>query len=75
MTNAELFKSTFGIYSAEMWSMTEDEYLEWSNSKAQGGYSVQIDIDAKSAEQIKRLLDKPGKIVFTTSILGAEKEK
>ena len=30
--NAEVFKNTFGIYATELWSMTENEFLEWLNS-------------------------------------------
>ena len=32
MTNAELFKKTFGIYSEEFWSYTEKQMLDWINA-------------------------------------------
>ena len=31
--NAEVFKSTFGIYATELWSMEEKDFLEWLNSR------------------------------------------
>ena len=31
MTNAERFKSIFGIYATELWAMSEPEFLEWLN--------------------------------------------
>ena len=32
MTNAELFKKTFGIYSEEFWSYSEKQMLDWINA-------------------------------------------
>ena len=32
MTNAELFKITFGLYSEEFWSFNENQMLEWINT-------------------------------------------
>ena len=29
MTNAELFKQTFGRYATDVWSLPENEFLEW----------------------------------------------
>lgn len=31
MTNAELFRRTFGIYAEEFWSYTEKQMLDWIN--------------------------------------------
>ena len=36
MTNAELFKKTFGIYSEEFWSYTEKQMLDWINADVPG---------------------------------------
>ena len=33
MTNAEAFKYYFGIFATELWSMQEDEFLEWLNKE------------------------------------------
>ena len=30
-TNSNLFKQIFGIYATELWSMPEEEFLEWLN--------------------------------------------
>ena len=35
MTNAELFKQTFGRYATEVWALPEDEFLEWLNADVQ----------------------------------------
>jgi len=32
MTNAEAFEYDFGIYATELWSMTEEQFLEWLNA-------------------------------------------
>ena len=34
MTNAEKFKQLFGIYSTELWSMSERQFLEWLDAEA-----------------------------------------
>ena len=34
MTNADKFKSLFGLYATELWAMSEKEFLEWLNSEA-----------------------------------------
>ena len=34
MTNADKFKSLFGLYATELWSMPEKDFLEWLNSEA-----------------------------------------
>lgn len=34
MNNAEKFKSIFGIYATELWSMPEEEFLAWLNAEA-----------------------------------------
>ena len=33
MTNADKFKSLFGIYATELWAMSEKDFLEWLNSE------------------------------------------
>ena len=33
ITNADLFKQTFGIYATELWSMKEAEFLDWLNTE------------------------------------------
>lgn len=35
MTNAELFKLTFGLYATELWAMSEKQFLKWLNADAQ----------------------------------------
>lgn len=35
MTNAELFKQTFGRYATDVWSLPEDEFLKWLNADVQ----------------------------------------
>lgn len=34
MTNADKFKSLFGIYATELWAMPEKDFLKWINSEA-----------------------------------------
>ena len=34
MTNADKFKQVFGLYATELWSMPEQDFLEWINSGA-----------------------------------------
>lgn len=33
MTNADKFKSIFGIYATELWAKSEEDFLEWLNSE------------------------------------------
>ena len=33
MSNADMFTKTFGIYATELWAMSEQDFLEWLNSK------------------------------------------
>ena len=33
MKNADKFKSVFGLYATELWSMPEGEFLRWLNSE------------------------------------------
>ena len=33
MNNAEKFKSVFGLYATELWSMSEESFLLWLNSE------------------------------------------
>ena len=35
MINAEKFKEIFGCYATEIWSMPENEFLDWLNSEYQ----------------------------------------
>ena len=35
MTNAELFKQTFDRYATDVWSLPENEFLEWLNADVQ----------------------------------------
>ncbi len=35
MTNADKFKSIFGIYATELWAKSEEEFLEWLNSETE----------------------------------------
>ena len=37
MTNAELFKQTFGIYATELWTMTNADFMEWLNADMREG--------------------------------------
>jgi len=34
MTNADKFKSLFGLYATELWTMPEKDFLKWINSEA-----------------------------------------
>jgi len=34
MTNGDLFENIFGIYATELWSMTENDFLNWLNAEA-----------------------------------------
>jgi len=34
MINADKFKSIFGLYATELWSMPEKDFLKWLNSEA-----------------------------------------
>lgn len=34
MTNADKFKSLFGLYATELWAMPEKDFLKWLNSEA-----------------------------------------
>ena len=31
MTNARMFQEVFGLYATEVWSFTEERFLEWLN--------------------------------------------
>jgi hypothetical protein len=33
MNNAEKFKTVFGLYATELWSMSEESFLSWLNSE------------------------------------------
>ena len=33
MTNGDLFENIFGIYATELWSMTENDFLNWLNAE------------------------------------------
>ena len=33
MTNADKFKSLFGLYATELWAMPEKDFLKWLNSE------------------------------------------
>ena len=33
MRNAEKFKEVFGLFSTELWTKTEKEFLEWANKE------------------------------------------
>ena len=35
MNNAEKFKSVFGLYATELWSMSEESFLSWLNSECE----------------------------------------
>lgn len=34
MKNADKFKTVFGLYATEVWSMSEGEFLKWLNSES-----------------------------------------
>lgn len=35
MTNADKFKSIFGLYATELWAKPEKDFLEWLNADAE----------------------------------------
>lgn len=44
MTNADKFKSIFGLYATELWAKSEKDFLEWLNADAElFGNSEQLD--------------------------------
>lgn len=45
MTNAELFKQTFGRYATDVWSLPENKFLEWLNADVQPKMGKWIIID------------------------------
>ena len=44
MTNAEKFKSLFGIYATELWAMPEAEFLKWLNADRPQGKWIKTDV-------------------------------
>ena len=48
MTNAELFKQTFGRYATDVWSLPEDEFLEWLNADIQQKTGRWIEVTDKT---------------------------
>lgn len=42
MTNGDLFENIFGIYATELWSMTENDFLNWLNAEYNGEVKVEI---------------------------------
>ena len=40
ISNAEKFKSVFGLYATELWAMPEEEFLGWLNSAYDGDDEV-----------------------------------
>ena len=56
MTNADKFKTVFGIYSEEFWAKSENDMLNWINSEYQEPKS-KVDIQpVKYISMTKRLL-------------------
>lgn len=49
MTNADLFRATFGMYATELWAMPEQEFLDWLNTEV----SEPIRVDKPTDKQIK----------------------
>ena len=46
MTNADKFKSIFGLYAIELWAKPEKDFLEWMNADAElFGNSEQLEKD------------------------------
>ena len=56
MTNADKFKTVFGIYSEEFWAKSESDMLNWINSEYQESKS-KVDIQpVKCISMMERLL-------------------
>ena len=49
MTNADLFRATFGMNPTKLWDMTGREFLDWMNTEV----SEQIKVDKPTDKQIK----------------------
>lgn len=50
MTNADKFKSIFGLYATELWAKPEKDFLEWLNADAELlGNSEQLDTISRAA--------------------------
>lgn len=50
MTNADKFKSIFGLYATELWAKPEKDFLEWLNADAElFGNSEQLDTISRQA--------------------------
>lgn len=52
MTNADLFKATFGMYSTELWAMNEREFLDWMNTEV--SEPIRVDKPTDDAVQVVR---------------------
>jgi len=50
MTNADRFKTIFGLYATELWAMPEKEFLKWLNADA-------TDLVNKSGDLVKDLVN------------------
>lgn len=51
MTNADKFKSLFGLYATELWSMPEKDFLKWLNSEAMNCSEIPNSSDTISRKQ------------------------
>ena len=58
MTNADKFKSLFGIYATELWAMPEKNFLKWLNSEVSNCSEIPNNSDTISRQDaVKTMYD------------------
>ena len=60
MTNADKFKTVFGMYSEEFWAKPEQDMLSWINSEYQEPQTNADRIRSMTDEELGKLLNEFG---------------
>lgn len=60
MTNADKFKTVFGMYSEEFWAKPEQDMLNWINSEYQEPQTNAERIRSMTDEELGKLLNEFG---------------
>ena len=68
MTNADKFKSLFGIYATELWAMPEKDFLKWLNSEVMNCSEIPNNWIPCS----ERLPDEETDVLVTRTFLGCK---
>ena len=62
MTNGDLFENIFGIYATELWSMTENDFLNWLNAEADDmKFSIKSMTNSQLLNAMRKELGRGGK--------------